>query len=92
MRIAEVGLENSQLSEAFYLICGPDESLAYQNWIISKSPSYKMHFRNNVMTPRIETSMQSVEATMPSVNLEQSVNDRVSQSNQNQQVMTMNTQ
>ena len=29
LRISEVGLENTQLSEAFYLICGPDETIAY---------------------------------------------------------------
>jgi len=88
MRIAEIGLENSQLTEAFYLICGPDETLAYQTWIINKSPSYKMHFTINA-TPRIETSDYSIDKTMPS---QQQIEASISVSGQNQQMMTMNTQ
>ena len=90
LRISEVGLDNAQLSEAFYLVCGPDETVAYQSWILQKSQTYKVHFTLNV-TPRIETSMQSVDAHLSSVH-EASVNDRISQSNTNQQMMTMNTQ
>ena len=41
LRIGEIGLDNAQLSEAFYLICGPDETVAYQTWITQKSPIYK---------------------------------------------------
>ena len=58
LRIGEIGLDNAQLSEAFYLICGPDETVAYQTWITQKSPIYKQYFSINV-TPRAETSIDA---------------------------------
>jgi thermostable 8-oxoguanine DNA glycosylase len=36
--IREVGMSNSDLKEVFYLICGSDQLLPYQTWILTKFP------------------------------------------------------
>ena len=41
LRIGEITLNNNELSETFYLICGPDETLAYQSWIVHKFPALR---------------------------------------------------
>ena len=47
-RIPEVNLSNSELSEAFYLLCDPGEELGYQGWILGKYPDFRIYFRYNV--------------------------------------------
>jgi len=44
-------MSNQELSEAFYLSCGPDQELAYQGWILQKYPNLRQHFTLNI-TPR----------------------------------------
>ena len=48
-------MSNAELSEVFFLVCGPDQNVAYQSWILSKFPSFKSYFSLNV-TPRETTS------------------------------------
>ena len=86
--MGEINLDNKQLEEAFYLICGPDETLAYQPWILHKFQTYKVHFTYNV-TPRLDhsdTLSRSIEHSAAPIDASMNI------SQSNQQNMTMNTQ
>ena len=41
LRIGEITLNSNDLREAFFLICGADEMLAYQRWILHKFPALR---------------------------------------------------
>ena len=77
LRMSEVGLSDRELSEVFYLICGADQHIAYQSWILSKFPNLKIHFTINVTprdTSRIDESTAQIEASSSAHIIDQSIN------------------
>ena len=49
-------MSKEELTEAFYLVCGPDQNLAYQDWIVQRFPQFKAHFNLHHTTSRDQVS------------------------------------